>query len=86
VPALPVTLQASHWPVQALSQHTPSTQFALPHCSAEAQAVPFESLGTQTPAEHQSPATQSLSPAQLPLQAAVPQTYAPQAWVCGTGQ
>jgi hypothetical protein len=31
VPALPETSHASHWPAQALSQQTPSTQWPLPH-------------------------------------------------------
>ena len=30
-PTLPPTLHASHWPLQAVSQQTPSTQLPLPH-------------------------------------------------------
>lgn len=33
VPMLPARLQAIHGPVQALLQHTPSTQFPVPHSS-----------------------------------------------------
>jgi hypothetical protein len=85
-PLLPARLQASHCPPQALSQQTPSTQFPVAHCEAAEQAEPPASSGTQSPPEHQSPATQSVSAEQLPLQAAGPHWYGAQAWVCGAGQ
>ena len=34
VPAFPAALQVTHWPVQALSQQTPSTQKPLPQPAA----------------------------------------------------
>jgi hypothetical protein len=39
VPSLPETLQASHWPVHALLQHTPSTQWPLPHSASAAHVA-----------------------------------------------
>lgn len=36
-----VALQLSHWPPQALSQHTPSVQKLLWHSAATLQALPF---------------------------------------------
>jgi hypothetical protein len=74
VPALPATLQASHWPAQALLQQTPSTQLPLAHWTAAPQEPPFATRGTQTPAEHQSPETQLELLAQTPRQADAPQT------------
>ena len=41
VPALPATLQASHWPVHALSQQYPSTQVPLPHWLPAVHVAPF---------------------------------------------
>ena len=40
VPTLPFSAQASHWPVQAVSQQTPSTQCGDPHWFAPPQACP----------------------------------------------
>jgi hypothetical protein len=68
VPALPETSQASHWPGQAPSQHTPSTQ------KPEAQAPPLEQASAsvrfalQVPASQNEPVTQSLSSPQSPRQ------------------
>ena len=73
-PTLPVTLQASHCPAHGASQQTPSTQLPVAHWFAPPQAVPSESLGTHTPAEHQSPKMQSASFVQLPLQDVAPHT------------
>jgi hypothetical protein len=78
--------QAWHWPPQAWSQQTPSTQLPLAHWFDPPQACAAGSLATQTPAEHQSPATQSASRVQLPTQAVAPQTYGAQGCVCGAGQ
>jgi hypothetical protein len=78
-PGLPLTLQASHCPVQAALQQTPSTQLALAHWTAPPHPVPSAYSATQTPAEHQSPAAQSALFAQLPRHAVGPQTYGAQA-------
>jgi hypothetical protein len=67
-------------------QHTPSTHWPLAHWAARAQAVPFTSTGTHTPAEQKSPEMQSASLAQLPRHAVAPQTYGLQACVCVDGQ
>ena len=40
VPALPGTSHASHWPLHALSQQTPSTQLPEPHSLDFEQATP----------------------------------------------
>jgi hypothetical protein len=48
VPTLPVRLQASQAPLQAVLQQTPSTQLPLAHWLAEVQE-PEPSLGTQVP-------------------------------------
>jgi hypothetical protein len=50
VPALPGTLHASHAPVHAELQHTPSTQLPLPHWLLAEQAVLLVCFGTHAPA------------------------------------
>ena len=50
---------ASHWPVHALSQHTPSAQNPLKQASAEGHTLPFEALGVHVPALHHADAAQS---------------------------
>jgi hypothetical protein len=50
VPTLPVTLQASQEPPQAVLQQTPSTQLPLPHWLLAVQVVALVSFGTQAPA------------------------------------
>lgn len=47
-----VPSHASHWPLQALSQHTPSTQNPLAQASADAHVAPLELLGLHMPALH----------------------------------
>jgi len=86
VPTLPLSAQASHWPVQAVSQQTPSTQCCDPHWFAPPQACPGASSGTQTPAEHQVPFAQSESALQLPLHAAGPQLKGAHVCVWRAGQ
>jgi heme/copper-type cytochrome/quinol oxidase subunit 4 len=49
VPSLPVTSQASHWPLQAASQQKPSTQLAPVHISFRVQRSPSGRRGTQAP-------------------------------------
>ena len=40
VPRLPALAHDSHWPVHALSQHTPSTHCPLRHCALLVQVTP----------------------------------------------
>jgi hypothetical protein len=70
-------LHASHWPVQALSQQTPSWQKPLAHSSGALplHATPIISLSRQTPAEQYCPLGQRWVLSQLPLHWSVPQTY-----------
>jgi hypothetical protein len=49
VPSLPGTSQASHCPVQACVQQTPSTQLPERHSAAVLQVAPFSFLLEQTP-------------------------------------
>jgi hypothetical protein len=86
VPAWPGTSQAWHWPLQAVSQQTPSTQLALAHWFGAPQPAPFASLVTQMPAAQNWPAVQSPSEAQLPRQAVGPQAKGLQLWVWTGGQ
>jgi hypothetical protein len=44
--------QATHVPLHAELQHTPLTQFPVPHCAAEAHAWPCASAVHLPPAEH----------------------------------
>jgi hypothetical protein len=39
-PTLPPTLHASHWPLHAVLQQTPSTQFPLPHSALPPHVAP----------------------------------------------
>jgi hypothetical protein len=86
VPTLPATSQASHSPVQAPLQHTPSTQSPDVHEFPVAQALPFPIFGTQMLPLHQLPAEQSASAAQVVLHAVAPQTYGAQFFVTAAGQ
>ena len=62
VPGEPETLQASHWPLQATLQHTPSTQRALWHCEFAVQAVPLGRAAVQPPlTQYGAPLTQLLA-------------------------
>jgi hypothetical protein len=49
VPRLPATLQARQVPVQAVSQHTPSTQWLFTHWLSPPHATPSASWATQLP-------------------------------------
>jgi hypothetical protein len=73
VPSFPFesgTSQASHWPSQALSQHTPSTQTPVAHCPPAEHAFPASNLGVHTPeAQKVVLSEQSVSTLQLPSQA-----------------
>ena len=50
VPTEPGTSHASHCPLHARSQQTPSVQAPLPHWPAAVQATPGAFFGTQAPA------------------------------------
>ena len=50
VPILLGSLQLSHWPLQALLQHTPSTQFPFEHSAGAAQVAPSAFFPWQMPA------------------------------------
>lgn len=73
VPREPGRLQASHWPPQAVPQHTPSTQLPLPHWFAAVQVVPGAFWGTQALELHQLPEAHWESVEQVALQAVAPQ-------------
>jgi hypothetical protein len=49
VPTLPVRLHASHAPLQAVLQQTPSTQLPLPHWLAAVHVPPLSSFSTHWP-------------------------------------
>jgi hypothetical protein len=70
VPSFPARLHASHWPVQAVLQHTPSMQFPDTHCREDVHVVPLVSLGTQEPPEQYRPATHWVSAVQVAGQVA----------------
>jgi hypothetical protein len=63
LPFAPCTSQASHWPLQAVEQHTSSTQMPLVHWFDAVHAVPLTRFGTHTAAEQYSPTLQSASTA-----------------------
>jgi hypothetical protein len=50
LPTLPATSHASHWPVHAVSQQTPSTQEPLAHWPGPPQVSPGPFRGVHTPA------------------------------------
>jgi len=54
-------MQVSPSPSQAVSQHTPSTQFPLPQLSASVHDPPFSARGLQIPFEQKSELAQSPS-------------------------
>jgi hypothetical protein len=69
VPAEPFRLHDEHWPVQAVSQHTPSTQLPLAQSVPVAHAAPFFCAATQAPPVHVKPATQSAASPQVVVHA-----------------
>jgi hypothetical protein len=60
VPALPSTSQASHWPVHALLQQTPSTQNPLAHAPLVPHAWPATSVPWHCPPLQNAPLEHSL--------------------------
>jgi hypothetical protein len=86
VPTSVATSQASHWPLQALSQQTASTQKPLAHWPGAAHVSPGPILAVQRPPEQKFPVGQSESRVQLPMHCVVPHVKGAQAWVCAAGQ
>ena len=68
VPCVAGKLHASHAPEQLVSQHTPSTHWALRHELAVEQVFPRTFFGTQAEPTQYWPATQSVSTTQPPGQ------------------
>jgi hypothetical protein len=75
MPCFPGTLQASHWPEQAVSQQTPSTQLLDLHCVAAKQASPLSSLDRHSPPPQKFPPVHSASVEQPVPQAVPSHTY-----------
>ena len=69
----PATSQASHCPVQRLSQQIPPTHRPVPHCRSAVHAPPCPVGGTHPPETQMAPEAQSLGPAQVVRQAPVAQ-------------
>jgi hypothetical protein len=65
IPIEPTWLQEVHEPVQAPSQHTPSTQNPVPHSAPEAQAAPMNFL-PQLPPTQGRPSAHCAEVLQLP--------------------
>jgi hypothetical protein len=66
--------QASHWPVQAVLQHTPSTQLPEAHSAAVVQARPGGMRAAQRPSRQKKPVLQSASVRHIDRQSVGPQT------------
>ncbi len=79
VPALPVSLQASHCPAQGLSQQTESTQLSEAHSLALVHAAPFAFLATQVPEDPQYEGEKPLQMLVLQQVSNVPQQSASEA-------
>ena len=72
VPAVPARLQASHWPVHAALQHTPSAQMperqsvplvhVAPLASSRRHVAPHPSPVVRLPSSHSSPGSTTMSP------------------------
>jgi len=68
---------ALHVPVQAVSQHTPSTQLPLAHSGPAPHTVPFAFGATHTVPMQAPPGAQSLFDAHVVLHVVAPHAYAP---------
>lgn len=80
IPGRPGRSQRSHAPVQALSQHTPSTHSPPSHWVDAVQAEPFGRSGAHAPSVQLAPGAQSVFEVQLVRQAPFgPQRYTPHA-------
>ncbi|HET6147110.1 MAG TPA: hypothetical protein VFH68_06225 [Polyangia bacterium] len=53
LPARPASLQLSHWPAHALSQHTPSMQLPFEHSAAVMHVAPLTFFGRHIPVASQ---------------------------------
>ena len=74
-PGVAARLQASHWPLQSLLQHTPSVQNVEAHWPPELQGAPGWPLLLQWPVASQKlPWAQSFGPVQVVPHAAALQT------------
>jgi hypothetical protein len=80
LPSVPASAHASHWPLQSLSQHTPSTQCELAHSASIEHFVPSPDCGLQTPPRQKSPDGQSAFVLH-PVHCVCPQTPGLQSWV-----
>jgi len=65
VPVEPALSQASHWPSQAVVQHTPSTQLPERHWVAAVQAMPLGMRATHMLSRQKLPSAHSMSASQL---------------------
>jgi len=79
-PACPPTLQARQVPQLAAEQHTPSTQFPLPHSPPALQSWPSR-FKPHEPLLQTFPGAQSPSPAQTAMQVVPLQAKGAQLWV-----
>jgi hypothetical protein len=86
VPTEPVMLHASHWPVQPVSQQTPSTQLPDPHWVAPKQALPLPSFAMHSPPPQKKPVVQSVSTEQLVAHAVAPHLYGAHGTELAVGQ
>ncbi len=86
MPAAPATLQDSHWPEHAVSQHKPSTQLPEAHALADEHVAPFAARISQVPAWQKFPAEQFASDVHDAAQAVVPHANGAQVVVVGAGQ
>jgi hypothetical protein len=69
VPRFPRAAQVVQGSRQGESQHTPSTQKPLSHCSAPEQDLPLVDSSTQVPSSHRKPLAQSFFVVQVVKQA-----------------
>ena len=74
VPSEPGTSHASHCPLQAVLQHTPSTQLPDAHWALVVQPMPAGMRVTQVPDWHRRPVAQSVSDVHIVRHAVAPHT------------
>lgn len=85
-PRAPATLHASHWPPQARSQHTPSTQKPETHSLAAEHIPPLGRRPMQTPITQTLPMAQSASVRHSVRHSSSPQVKGMQGVVLAMGQ
>jgi hypothetical protein len=86
VPRLPGLSHASHWPVQAALQHTPSTQKPVAHSAEVVHICPGGMRATQRPSRQKNPLTQSASLRHVVKHSVGPHTKGAQVVRCGVPQ